>query len=153
MNKQARQSLWLILAFVSVPALGLLYVFLFENPTGNGHSPAEAYAQHCGNCHGAAGEGLRSLYPPLAGSDYLADHQEDLACIIRAGMSGPITVNGKEFDQPMPGLPELPADEVSRIINYINSSWGNDFPFQSEEEVRQKFRSCTPSQPKTQPRR
>lgn len=153
MNSQSKQTLYLILAFVSIPALGLLYVLIFENPIPPAHTGAEGYASHCANCHGAEGEGLRKLYPPLAGSDYLDNHQEDLPCMIYAGMSGPIEVNGQPFDQPMPGLPKLSTGEITRIINHVNSSWGNDLPLHSEEDVEKALKKCPQKKTRTQPRR
>ncbi|NQZ78447.1 MAG: cytochrome c, partial [Ekhidna sp.] len=34
---------------------------------------AKIYATYCANCHQQDGKGLASLYPPLAGSDYLME--------------------------------------------------------------------------------
>ena len=45
------------------------------------------YQAFCSNCHMDNGEGLRSLYPPLANSDYLEKNHDQLACIIANGIS------------------------------------------------------------------
>ena len=65
------------------------------------------YLQHCAACHQPDGTGLGNAFPPLADSDYLlGDRQEVLAAAL-FGLSGPITVNGVDYDGVMPsmGLP------------------------------------------------
>jgi mono/diheme cytochrome c family protein len=82
------------------------------------------FTEHCSSCHGVAGEGFRSLYPPLAGSRILADELERLPCIIRNGLRGEIVVDGRVFNQVMPGNPRLSADDISRIITHMQAIWG-----------------------------
>src|SRR5687768_14899730 len=64
----------------------------------------QLYVQQCANCHMDDGSGLRGLIPPLAGSDYLVRHREQLACLIRHGQQGEIVVNGVHYNRPMPGV-------------------------------------------------
>src|SRR3546814_7965168 len=35
----------------------------------------KVYTTHCQNCHGAKGEGLGALYPPLTDSTFLTTHR------------------------------------------------------------------------------
>jgi mono/diheme cytochrome c family protein len=84
------------------------------------------YAKHCSNCHQKNGEGLAALYPPLARSDYLRDSLPAVICLIRSGISGELTVNGRVFNQPMPGVPTLTDLEVAEIVTYIGNRWGNE---------------------------
>lgn len=100
------------------------------------------YLNKCGNCHMEEGLGLKQLIPPVAGADWVKDNQDKLACIIRYGMEGPVTVNGEEYNQIMPGVPELTDTEVTNIINYINHSWGNDYGYRKFKEVRQALEGC-----------
>jgi mono/diheme cytochrome c family protein len=45
------------------------------------------YKNNCANCHQTNGAGVASLYPPIAGSDYLAD-KNAVICLIRYGLQG-----------------------------------------------------------------
>ena len=94
------------------------------------------YDQHCANCHMENGEGLRNLIPPLAGADYLRDNRREVVRGIRYGMEGPIVVNGRTYDHPMPGNVELSEFQIVNIVNYVNQAWGNEYGRVTVEEVR-----------------
>ena len=100
------------------------------------------YQDNCIQCHGEDGNGLGTLYPPLAGSDYIENNQDSLACIIKWGRAGKMVVNGVEYNQPMPGVEKLLDDEVAHLINYIQNAWGNKNDFKSREEVASDLESC-----------
>ena len=85
----------------------------------------QVYEQHCQNCHGAKGEGLARLYPPLTDTSFLKANKSKLACIIRYGMSDTIIVNGVEFSGKMPAESHLPEIDVAAVITYITNSFGN----------------------------
>lgn len=129
------------LVTASIPLAGLIFVYTTMMPEGPDDG-AELYAKHCANCHGKAGEGLASLYPPLAGSDYLRDHQSELPCMMVHGMSGPIVVNGKAYDMPMPGVESLSGTQVWKINEFINTSWGNDFETAPKEKIKVLVERC-----------
>lgn len=103
------------------------------------------YNYHCSNCHMNNGEGLGKLYPPLAQADYFLDHQEELPCIIRYGIEGPIEVNGVLYNQAMAGIQDINAVEMANLINYMMRSF-YDQPdyFISPEEVGIKLDGCPP---------
>jgi mono/diheme cytochrome c family protein len=105
----------------------LLFFVLACGKTDNqqGHN---LYDKHCASCHFEEGTGLRSLMPPLAGSDYLRDNPREVVRGIHLGMKGPIIVNGKTYDEVMPGNTELSEFQIVNIVNYINQAWGNDYP-------------------------
>ncbi|MFZ9982300.1 MAG: c-type cytochrome [Cyclobacteriaceae bacterium] len=81
------------------------------------------YQQHCSNCHQPDGKGFGLLYPPLANADYLKKKKDSIICIIRNGMSGPVTVNGQIYDQAMPGNEKLTDLEIAEILTYIYVTW------------------------------
>src|SRR5690349_7645884 len=83
----------------------------------------EIYEGQCMTCHMEQGEGIESVYPPMAKSNYLAN-RDRLVKIIRKGTRGPITVNGVQYDGEMVGF-ELTDEQTSDVINYIRNSWGN----------------------------
>ena len=90
------------------------------------------------------GTGLKNLIPPLKGADFVKADPLRIACIVRKGMEGPVTVNGITYNQPMPGLREdkISAFEITNIINYINQAWGNDYGYVGYEEVKRKLEEC-----------
>jgi len=89
------------------------------------------------------GEGLGRLIPPLAQSDYLKQHQSQIACLIRNGISDTLVVNGILYDVPMEGIKTLSNAEIGNIINYINQAWGNNIPFKSPVEVDEELKNCS----------
>lgn len=100
------------------------------------------YSQHCANCHQPDGSGLGQLIPPLAGSDYLEKNKENVLCIIRWGLEGPIVVNGQEYNQPMPPNPQLKDIEIAKIVTYINNAWGNEGEFVQVQQAQEWLKSC-----------
>ena len=99
--------------------------------TNKQHQGERLYVQHCSGCHGEQGQGLGTLIPPLAGSDYLAGHRAQLGCIIRQGLRGPIVVNGVPYNQQMLGVQDtathrhLSPAQITNLLNYIEGHWGN----------------------------
>lgn len=102
------------------------------------------YAYHCSNCHMPDGSGLEGLIPPLAQSDFLRLHPEQVPCIIRYGQKGPIVVNGKTYDQEMAAISDLNHFEITNIINYIHFAWGNGLEYRKVQEVQSALDNCSP---------
>lgn len=104
----------------------------------------QVYLTSCVACHGADGEGMKYLAPPLAGSDWVVGSKERLARVLFHGLSGPIHVNGKLFTTPevqsvMPPLANLGNSEIAAVMTYIRREWGNTAEPVSSGEVN-KFR-------------
>ncbi|UII27716.1 cytochrome c [Fulvivirga maritima] len=102
----------------------------------------ELYDRHCSNCHQDSGEGLASLYPPLKDSDYLDGRIKEVPCIIKNGMYGEITINGKVFDQVMPGNARLTNLEIAEITTFIYNSWGRSEGMLNVKEVNEIMKTC-----------
>jgi mono/diheme cytochrome c family protein len=100
------------------------------------------YTNFCENCHMADGTGLKGLIPPLAGADYLTKYPEAIPCIIRAGVKGKMTVNGQDYETEMVGIERLTEFEITNIINYIHTSWGNNLPIVEHLQVREWLKPC-----------
>ena len=83
------------------------------------------YAIHCQNCHLDKGQGFGKLMPPLRQSDYLLADMSRAARIIKYGLEGPITVNGVDYNQPMPAFKNLKNLEIAELLTFIGNSWGN----------------------------
>ena len=80
----------------------------------------------CLPCHQAAGAGLEGQFPPLAGSEWVAKDASAVVRILLDGLSGPIQVKGKSFNNTMPPIGEQLTDaELAAVLTYVRSSWGN----------------------------
>jgi mono/diheme cytochrome c family protein len=84
----------------------------------------------CFACHGPTGEGMQGLGPPLDGSEWVTGKPETFAKILLHGLSGPVTVAGKEYSGPadMPGLaqnPSLTDEKLADIATYVRNEWSN----------------------------
>ncbi len=83
------------------------------------------FAGTCSVCHQPNGAGLEGVFPPLAKSDFLMADVKRAIGIVLNGRSGPVTVNGRNFDSVMPPMSQLNDDEVANILTYVRNSWGN----------------------------
>ena len=86
----------------------------------------EIYNDFCIQCHLNTGEGVSGVFPPLAKSDFLVNNIEISIKGLKYGMSGPIVVNGEEYDGVMEDQ-GLGDDEIVDVLNYILNSWGNQY--------------------------
>jgi nitrite reductase (NO-forming) len=96
----------------------------------------------CSTCHQENGEGLPNVFPPLARSDLLAKTPQRAVEIVLNGLTGPVTVNGSNYNSVMPPMSQLNDDEVANILTYVFSSWGNSGPRITADEVA-KVRAST----------
>ena len=51
------------------------------------------------------------------------------------GLSGPITVNGQEYNAVMPSMGHLSDKDLAAALTYVFGSWGNSLAAVSPEEV------------------
>ncbi len=80
----------------------------------------------CIACHQANGLGVPGQYPPLAGSSWVTGSEERIIRIVLHGLNGPITVEGKEYNNVMAPLGGALKDEqIANVISYVRASWGN----------------------------
>jgi len=83
------------------------------------------FENNCLACHQSNGEGIPNAFPPLAKSDFLnADHDRAIGILLH-GRSGPITVNGKNFDSVMPAI-ALNNEQIANVLTYVLNSFGNN---------------------------
>lgn len=95
----------------------------------------EVYTLHCMSCHADEGQGIEGIYPPLAKSDYLMkDKSRSIETVVN-GLSGEIIVNGKTYNMEMMPFNFLADEEISDVLNYVRSSWGNKGEAVTPEEV------------------
>ncbi|MGV3686267.1 MAG: DUF7133 domain-containing protein [Daejeonella sp.] len=111
---------------------------------------ANLFRTTCQPCHGADGNGVRSLAPPLNKSEWVTGDKTRLIAIILHGLTGPVTVNGKLYQAPeingdMPGIgsnKDIVDEDIAQLSSFLRKSWSNDAEKISREEVmaiRKKF--------------
>ena len=110
--------------------------------SSNRHQGEKLYALHCASCHGDQGQGLARLIPPLAGSDYLVDHRAKLACLLRNGQNEVIVVNGVGYHNIMPGNKTMSTAQLTNLLNYVESHWGNEAKPRTIRDVQTQLDSC-----------
>jgi len=89
------------------------------------NSGQQLYQSHCSACHQANGQGLAGAFPPLAESDFLHTGPDAVIDAVVNGLSGPITVNGQEYNAVMPPLAYLDDVQVADVVTFVMNSWGN----------------------------
>lgn len=93
------------------------------------------YSTYCASCHQADGKGDNSRFPPLAGSEWVAD-KERLVRTIMFGLDGDITVNGQVWNGLMPAHGDFLDDyAIASIATYVRQRFGNRATGVSAPEV------------------
>lgn len=95
----------------------------------------KVFLTSCFACHMQEGQGLPGVFPPLAGSDYLKADKDRSIRVVLKGLSGPITVNGKPYNNMMPPQ-DLTDDQAADVLTYVMNSWGNDYGTVSAQDVK-----------------
>lgn len=85
----------------------------------------QVYNQVCAACHQPDGAGVANVFPPLAESDWLEGGADRSIAAIIHGLSGKITVNGKEYNGVMPAMSNLSDEDIANVMTYVYNSWGN----------------------------
>lgn len=95
---------------------------------------AAVYSANCSSCHGAKGEG--GVGPPLAGNATVTGDPKKIIHIVKDGLTGTISVNGKSYNGQMPPWKAtLSNADISAVISYIRTSWGNHASAVSASQV------------------
>ncbi len=98
----------------------------------------------CQTCHGADGDGIQSLAPPLNHSELVTGKKERLIAIVLYGLTGPVQVNGKVYKSPeingdMPGIAsndEFSDGDIAQLLSFIRNAWSNKADKVTEGEVQ-----------------
>lgn len=100
------------------------------------------YNAVCLACHMDSGQGIPSVFPPLAKSDYLMEDVDRSIKNLIKGLSGEITVNGTKYNQVMPASGLDDAD-IANVLNYVMNSWGNKAEAMVTESQVKKVRASS----------
>jgi nitrite reductase (NO-forming) len=135
MQRTYRLTSLIIIATAAVTALSFQKKPAFDLKASIARGK-EVYAAQCTSCHMEQGEGLESVFPPLAKSDYLmADKKRSILQIIH-GASGEMKVNGVTYSGDMPAI-DLTDEQVSDVLNYVRNTWGNKGDAVTPQQVTQ----------------
>jgi len=93
------------------------------------------YLGNCAACHQPTGLGLPGAFPPLAKSDFLQGNRREVMQAALFGLTGPLTVNGTDYNGVMPSQGFLSDQELADALTYVFSSWGNTGSAVSVAEV------------------
>ena len=100
---------------------------------------AKLYEQHCADCHGEQGQGVRGAYPPLAGNRAitLPVTQNLVQVVLNGGFPPATRGHPRPFGMP-PFATVLSDADVAAVISYIRGAWGNRAAPVSELTVAQQ---------------
>ncbi len=93
------------------------------------------YSRTCIACHQPTGMGLPPVFPPLAGSEWIAKDASIAVRNIVNGMQGPVTVKGVTYNSMMPPVAGLSDKDIADVVTYVNNSFGNTGAIVTEAEV------------------
>jgi len=82
----------------------------------------QTYIATCSGCHGVDGSGSPGVFPPLADNPNALDTAY-VTDVIRDGLSGPITVEGVDYDSAMPAFGRLSGTEVADIVAFLATNF------------------------------
>lgn len=122
----------------------LVLLALYLGCESTGYPQGERiYKTYCTNCHMDDGTGLRRLIPPIAGADFLQMYDtKSLVCLILNGHEGGLVVNGILYNEPMPGFSNLQPAEVSNLVNYLRTGFGNALDPVNPQSISEAHESC-----------
>lgn len=120
-----------------------------KNVVDNRTNGLKLFRTICASCHGPDGKGIQDLAPPLKDSEYIDGSMKRLAAIILHGLSGPITVNGKQYqlNNEMPGLATnntLSDSDIVDIIQFTQNAFAKNGKNISASDVK-KLRDKKPA--------
>ncbi|WP_018617674.1 c-type cytochrome [Spirosoma luteum] len=99
-------------------------------------SPGQlVYEQNCLTCHQASGSGVPNLNPPLRGTDWVLGDKTRLINVVLKGLQGQ-EIEGDMYDNAMPAHAFLNDTQISDVLTYIRSNFGNKADAITAEEVK-----------------
>jgi mono/diheme cytochrome c family protein len=97
-------------------------------PAGAGGAAdgAQVYSANCVACHQASGAGLPGVFPPLAGSEWVASADKVPVNILLHGITGKLTVKETAYSGQMPAFKDKLSDaEIAAVLSHVRTSFGN----------------------------
>lgn len=95
-----------------------------------------SYEQYCAVCHMKDGAGVPGMNPPLKGVDWVTGDKERLIGVVLNGLREPLEINGETYRNAMAAFPYLSDEQISEILTYIRSHFGNEADAITVDEVK-----------------
>ena len=96
---------------------------------------AETYYRYCSTCHQVDGGGAPGRFPPLKGTDWVTGDRERLVKVLLNGMEGSLQIDGQVYNGVMPQHSFLSDGDISEVLTYIRSNFGNSAGAVTVDEV------------------
>jgi mono/diheme cytochrome c family protein len=118
---------------------------------GPGAQGKKIYEAVCGICHGVDGMGKPGQAPPVAGSEWVVTKGINrLAHIPLAGVSGTLTVEGKEWNLNMAAMGAALSDtDLAAVLTYMRTAWGNKAGEVTADDIKKIRAEIKGAQPVT----
>ncbi len=101
---------------------------------------ARLFADSCAACHGVDGRGTPGQAPSLVGSPWVRDSDQWLVRIVLQGLTGPVEIDGKEWNLTMPGhgddLEHFGDEDLAGLLTFLRRAWGHAEDPVAPETVR-----------------
>lgn len=117
----SKQPILSTLATLLFPAFALLSIPVLADTAAG----ATAYQQYCQACHQPGGVGMKGVFPPIANNSNVAGNPEYVAQAVIKGVSGPIEVDGTQYNGVMPPMAYLSDQVIADLANFIEQEWGD----------------------------
>jgi len=111
-----------IVGVAGLAGLAILLFLIAPVAAQDAAAGEQAYAAACAGCHGADGSGVTGAFPPLADNPGALDTAY-VSDVIKNGLSGPITVNGVDYDATMPPFGNLSDGDVADIAAFLSTNF------------------------------
>jgi len=98
------------------------------------------YESTCLPCHQSKGSGVKGMNPPLINTRYVLGVKDSLVNIVLNGLNEEITINGQQYNNPMPAQAQLKNEEIADVLTYVRNSFGNKASMITPDDVK-KLRS------------
>lgn len=95
------------------------------------------YTATCAACHQANGLGEEGKAPPLIDSPFMVGPADRAIGIVVHGVTGPITVHGRQYNMTMPALQGFQPDQIAAILTFARREWEHRADPVSVDQVRQ----------------
>ena len=92
------------------------------------------YQKYCASCHKANGSGSEGFFPPISKTEGVADKDRLIKTVV-GGLSGPLEVQGRIYNQEMPSFKFMTDKELADVLTYVRASFGNGLPIVTEKEI------------------
>ncbi|MGC3988512.1 MAG: cytochrome c [Chthoniobacteraceae bacterium] len=100
-----------------------------ETNDPNSTDGRQVYQLQCAACHGAEGQGMPNLHPPLTAQEWVNAPSKRLIALVLDGMQGDVTVSGAVYRGVMPAWRSALTDgQIASVLTYVRQSWGNQAP-------------------------